>query len=65
MPKQKTHKASKKRFRVTKNGKVLGGKPGRRHLLSVKTGRRRRHMRRKLACPTGDAYRIKILLGEM
>lgn len=65
MPKQKTHRATKKRFRVTKNGKVIGGRPGRRHLLSVKGGKRRRRMRKKFGCPTGDAYRIKMLLCEM
>ncbi len=32
MPKMKTHKGTKKRFRVTKNGKVMRMKQGRSHL---------------------------------
>ncbi len=63
MPKQKTNKAAKKRFRVTKSGKVKRGRPGRRHLLSVKTTRRKRHLRRQPVCAPQDAQRIKKLLG--
>ena len=32
MPKMKTHKGTAKRFRMTKNGKVMRMKPGRTHL---------------------------------
>ena len=64
MPKQKTNKAAKKRFKVTKNGKVLRGRPGRRHLLSVKTGKRRRQLRRDAQCSSYDTFRIKRLLGR-
>jgi large subunit ribosomal protein L35 len=32
MPKLKTHKGTAKRFRLTKNGKVMRMKPGRSHL---------------------------------
>lgn len=45
MPKMKTHKASKKRFRVTATGKLKRGQAGKRHLLSHKTGARKRHLR--------------------
>ena len=63
MPKLKTNKSAKKRFRVTKTGKVKRGRPGRRHLLSVKTTRRKRHLRRQPICAPQDARRIKKLLG--
>jgi large subunit ribosomal protein L35 len=45
MPKMKTHKGSKKRFRVTATGKVKRRQAGKRHLLSNKTGKRKRHLR--------------------
>jgi large subunit ribosomal protein L35 len=45
MPKMKTHKGSKKRFRVTANGKVKRQKAGKKHLLSHKTGKRKRQLR--------------------
>ena len=64
MPKMKTKKSAKKRFRVTKNGKVLGARAGRRHLLSVKTGKRRRQMRKNLKCSSYDAFRVRRLLVQ-
>ncbi len=45
MPKMKTHKGSKKRFRVTANGKLKRRQAGKKHLLSHKTGKRKRHLR--------------------
>jgi large subunit ribosomal protein L35 len=45
MPKMKTHKGSKKRFKVTATGKLKRHKAGKRHLLSHKTGKRKRHLR--------------------
>jgi large subunit ribosomal protein L35 len=48
MPKQKTHKASKKRFRVTANGMLKRSQAGKKHLNSHKSGKRKRHLRKKL-----------------
>ena len=45
MPKMKTHKGSKKRFRVTGTGKLKRRQAGKKHLLSHKTGKRKRHLR--------------------
>jgi large subunit ribosomal protein L35 len=45
MPKMKTHKGSKKRFRVTALGKLKRKQAGKRHLNSSKTGKRKRHLR--------------------
>jgi large subunit ribosomal protein L35 len=45
MPKMKTHKGSRKRFRVTASGKVKRRQAGKKHLLSHKTGKRKRHLR--------------------
>jgi large subunit ribosomal protein L35 len=45
MPKMKTHKGSKKRFRVTAKGKLKRRHAGKKHLLSSKTGKRKRHLR--------------------
>lgn len=38
MPKLKTHKGTAKRFRLTKNGKVMRMKAGRSHLRRKKSG---------------------------
>jgi large subunit ribosomal protein L35 len=45
MPKQKTHKATKKRFRVTANGKVKHRHSGTSHLNSRLSKKRRRNLR--------------------
>ncbi len=45
MPKMKTHKASKKRFRVTATGKLKRSQAGKKHLNSPKTAKRKRHLR--------------------
>jgi len=45
MPKMKTHKASRKRFRVTATGKLKRTQAGKKHLLSHKTGKRKRQLR--------------------
>jgi large subunit ribosomal protein L35 len=44
MPKMKTHRAAAKRFRVTRNGKVLHRKATGNHMLTKKTGSRRRRV---------------------
>jgi large subunit ribosomal protein L35 len=48
MPKQKTHKGSKKRFRVSASGLLKRSQAGKKHLNSHKSGKRKRHLRKKL-----------------
>ena len=45
MPKQKTHKGTKKRFRLTANGKAKHRKAGTSHLAVGKTPKRIRQLR--------------------
>jgi large subunit ribosomal protein L35 len=65
MPKMKTHKGSKKRFRVTATGKLKRRQAGKKHLLSPKTGKRKRHLR-KAVMETGKLAKsyVRRLLGE-
>ena len=49
MPKMKTHKASKKRFRVTASSKLKRQQAGKKHLNSPKTGKRKRQLRGRVA----------------
>ena len=46
MPKLKTRKGIRKRFRMTKSGKLKHGKAGKSHLLSSKEEERKRKLRR-------------------
>jgi large subunit ribosomal protein L35 len=45
MPKQKTHKGVKKRFRTTASGKVKHRQAGTSHLAARKTHKRKRNLR--------------------
>jgi large subunit ribosomal protein L35 len=45
MPKIRTHKGTKKRFRVTSTGKVMRRKAFRSHLLEHKSAKRKRQYR--------------------
>ena len=45
MPKQKTHKGVKKRFRLTAKGKVKHRQAGTSHLATRKTHKQKRHLR--------------------
>ncbi len=58
----KTKKSVAKRFRVTKRGKVLHAKAGRRHLLSSKNARRRRRLNAKGQVAPGEAHKITMNL---
>ena len=42
MPKLKTHSGAKKRFKLTKNGKVLCSQAYKSHILTKKTTKRKR-----------------------
>ena len=64
MPKMKRHKGLSKRFRVTATGKVLHRKPNAAHLLSGKSGDRKRRLRRPAVLVGVYAERIKVALGE-
>ena len=64
MPKLKTNKSVRKRFKLTKKGKLRRYKAGVAHLNSHKSRSRKRHLRHP-AIHTGKQVRtIKRLLGE-
>src|SRR5262249_6012483 len=47
MPKLKTHKGMKKRFKISANGKVRHKRAGSSHLMSHKSGKQVRRLRKK------------------
>jgi large subunit ribosomal protein L35 len=64
MPKQKTHSGAKKRFRVTRTGKVMTRQKNRAHLLEKKSSSRKRRLDGEKTLRSQDAKRIKRLLNE-
>jgi len=63
MPKMKTHRGAAKRFSKTGSGKVRRYKAYKSHILTKKTSKRKRRLRRAgLIATTGDTKRIKRLI---
>ena len=65
MPKQKTHKGTKKRFRLSAKGKVLHRSAGTSHLAARMSQKRKRQLRRTTVL--GDTFEKMIhtaLAGE-
>lgn len=48
MPKVKTKKAIKKRFKLTGTKKLMRRKQGRRHILTKKTSKQKRHLKKAI-----------------
>ncbi len=63
MPKLKTHSGTKKRIRVTKNGKVLRRHASGNHLLSKKSASRKRNFAGLEIVSGKQAKNIKLKLG--
>lgn len=64
MPKAKTHKGIKKRFKVTARGKVKHRGAGTSHLATHKSKKRRRQLRGTRVLAAGVADNIKRAIGE-
>lgn len=62
MPRTKTVKGVKERFKVTATGKVIGYKSGRRHLLSGKRSKLKRGLRRQRTLIPVDAKKLRQLM---
>jgi large subunit ribosomal protein L35 len=62
MPKLKTHKGAKSRFKITGGGKVMRTKCGKSHLRRNKTARTKRLYDEMMVVSSADRKRIKKLL---
>jgi large subunit ribosomal protein L35 len=63
MPKLKTHKGAKKRFKITGSGKVRRYKAYKSHILTKKTSKRKRRLRQAGVIATnGETKVLKRLL---
>ncbi len=64
MPKMKTHKGAKKRFRLTANGKVKHRSAGTSHLASRMSHKRKRNLRRTDTTDTVECAKLRTVLGK-
>jgi large subunit ribosomal protein L35 len=63
MPKMKTNRSAAKRFRFTRKGKVLHAKATGNHMLTKKSGGRRRRVE-GMSEVTAERRKIRRLLGK-
>ncbi|GIV71491.1 50S ribosomal protein L35 [Caldilinea sp.] len=65
MPKMKTHKGTAKRFRLTKNGKVMRMLAGRSHLRRRKSASKNRAFRRPVSSEVKYIVKqVKAMAGQ-
>jgi large subunit ribosomal protein L35 len=62
MPKMKTHSGAAKRMKKLKSGLIKYTAPGRRHLLTKKSAKRKRGMRRDAYISSMDVHHVQQLL---
>ena len=63
MPKQKTNRSAAKRFSRTGSGKFKRFKAYHSHILTKKSPKRKRNLRKSTLVSKADAKRVKRLLG--
>ena len=61
MPKIKTHSGAKKRFKLSKNGKVIRAHANKSHILNKKTTKRKRGLRQTVVADVTNTPQIKHL----
>ena len=62
MPKMKTRRSAKKRYKVTGTGKVMFKKQGLRHILTKKTTKRKRNLRAAGVLEECEARNVRKML---
>jgi large subunit ribosomal protein L35 len=64
MPKQKTHKGTKKRFRLTANGHAKHRQAGTSHLNTRMSTKRKRNLRGTTTVDKANEKSIQLALGD-
>jgi len=63
MPKQKTSRSAAKRFKRTAKGLIKRGHAYKRHILTSKSQKRKRGLRKSALVAKSDREKVKRLLG--
>ncbi len=64
MPKMKSHSGAKKRFKKTSKGKIKRKKAGRSHILTKKSPKRKRQLRKDTQVDDADEKRVERMLSS-
>ena len=62
MPKMKTHRGAAKRFKRTGSGKIVRAKSNKQHILTKKSPKRKRRLRKTVIVKGVDAKRLDQML---
>jgi large subunit ribosomal protein L35 len=62
MPKMKTHRGAAKRFKKTGTGKIKRMRRNKQHILTKKSPKRKRHLRKGALVSSVDAKRIRQMI---
>ncbi len=62
MPKLKTHRGAAKRFKLTASGKIVRRKSLSQHILTSKTTKRKRNLRKPALISAADRKNVRHLL---
>ena len=62
MPKIKTNRGARKRFKMTKSGKIKRSNAYKSHLLEGKSPKRKRNLRKAAIVSTADEKKIRRML---
>ena len=62
MPKMKSKSGAKKRFRATGSGKIRRSQKGKRHILTKKSSKRKRHLRKLALVDKTQEHQIRAML---
>ncbi len=64
MPKMKTNGSAKKRFKITSSGKIKRKHPFTSHILTKKSQKRKRNLRKTDYVADADVKRVKRMLAS-
>ena len=64
MPKMKSHKGARSRFKVTGTGKIRRRKANMNHMLGKKSSTRKRRLNQMDVVDKSDTKRIRRMLGQ-
>ena len=65
MPKMKTHRGAAKRFKKTGSGKIVRSKANKQHILTKKSPKRKRNLRKTALVSSVDEKRVKQMLPNL
>ena len=64
MPKMKTRRSAAKRFKLTASGKIKRNKAYKSHILTKKSTKRKRGLRKSTILVSAEVKRVKRMLGR-